>query len=399
MADPKDEILEDKDTPLATQDENSGVSDNSQEEDLTPTEDNEVPAPAELLDMSDDDFVKIVDPVPAAAAKKEEKQEEVVDPNATPAKKTTAKKKEAEDKTTPAAAGSAEVALSPEDKLKVYDTLFSSFKANGRDMQVETPEEALRLMQMGAGHLKYQAKVRPALAIEQTLKNNKIDQAKLNFLIDCANGKPEAIKKLVRDAKIEPYDIDTTEESRQADADYRPTNHVVSDNDLLLSETIATVQGTAIGDAVLKTVRADWDDNSRTKLVEDPGILNVLVEQKTAGIYDRVVSEVERRRALGKLATNVSWLDAYYSVGLDMEKSGAFSSGNGSTSSPGSGTAATPATSKVIETATAKKKAPAGGDPSGVAPVIKTPVVPLKVDASVMDMSDAEFEKLESKFG
>lgn len=371
---------------------------NTQEQDLTPTEDNEVPAPAELLDMPDDEFEKVIDTVvkTAAAAPKEEEQ----DSTAEVKDRALAKTKKAATTKTPATfddAGS--TTLSAEDKLKVYDTLFTSFKANGREMQVETPEEALRLMQMGAGHLKYQAKVRPALAIEQTLKNNKIDQDKLNFLIDCANGKPEAIKKLVRDAKIEPYDIDNTEESREADSKYRPTNHVVSDKDLLLSETIATVQGTPVGDAMLRTIRSEWDEDSRTKLVTDPEILNILVNQKTTGIYDQITSEVERRRVLGKVAANVPWLEAYYQVGSEMEKSGAFSSGQESTRSPGSQTTPKPAQSKLIETTTAKRKSGAGGDPSGLAPVSKTPVTPLKIDASVMDMPDDEFNKLASKFG
>lgn len=398
MADPKENVQEEEEVLVSqTEEVVENTSNKEEEEDLTPNEDNEVPAPAELLDMPDDEFEKIVDPAPvtvSADGTVEGEDEKPANKTGTP--KTPSKNK----KDDPAEIAATKVTdLTTEDKIKVFDTMFTSFKANGRDMQVETPEEALRLMQMGAGHLKYQAKVRPALAIEQTLKNNKIDQDKLNFLIECANGKPEAIAKLVRDAKIEPYDIDTTEESRQADAKYRPTNHVVSDNDLLLTETIGTVQGTPSGDAMLRTIRSEWDDESRTLLVEDPEILNILVSQKDSGIYDQITSEVNRRRALGKVPAKATWLEAYYQVGSDMEKTGAFSSGQESTRSPGSKTDPKPATSKVIERSTAKKKTSAGGDPSGVAPVSKTPVVPLKIDASVMDMSDDEFNKLEAKFG
>jgi hypothetical protein len=106
---------------------------------------------------------------------------------------------------------------------------------------------------------------------------------------------------------------------------------------------------------------------------------------------------VNRRQTLGTLANNISWLDAYHQVGTDLEKSGAFSGGKTPTSEPSSEPATTPPESKVIETAAAKKKTPAGGDPSGVAPVTATPAVPPKVDASVLDMSDEDFAKLESK--
>ena len=386
MADPREEELENQ-TPAP-----EAGAENVQQ---TTTEDegeNEVPAPEELLDLPDDEFEKIQEPPIVKAAAEETVADPVPKPAAKP-KQTTDQTKE-----TPSSGSSTQTAVSAEDKLKIYDTLFTSFKANGRDMQVNTPEEALRLMQMGAGHIKYQQKVRPALAIEQTLKNNKIDQDKLNFLIDCANGKPEAIKKLVRDAKIEPYDIDTTEDSRMADANYRPTNHMVSDNDLHLTEVISTVQGTADGDTILRTVRADWDDESRTKLVKDPEILNILVDQKKIGVFDRITSEVDRRRALGLLAKNVPWLDAYYTVGTDMEKNGAFSSAE-TTSSSGSETASRTNKSTVIETAAAKRKTGNSNDPSGVAPVRGSAPVTPRLDASVLDMPDDEFNKLAAKFG
>lgn len=386
MADPREEDLENQ----VPNPENEVKEDQP----VTPEnlEENEVPAPEELLDLSDDEFEKIPEPVtgkqtPADEATSSEEER--------PQRRQSAKQAKEPD----SSGSTAEITVTSDDKLKIYDTLFSSFKANGRDMQVNTPEEALRLMQMGAGHIKYQTKVRPALAIEQTLKNNKIDQQKLNFLIDCANGNPEAIKKLVRDAKIEPYDIDTTEDSRIADANYRPTNHLVSDKDLQLTEVIGTVQGTTDGDTVLRVIRAEWDDDSRTKLVTDPEILNILVDQKKIGVYDQITSEVERRRALGTLAKNVPWLDAYYQVGTDMEKTGAFSSGKETTRSPGSETVSNPNKSKVIETAAAKRKPANGRDPSGVAPLRGTTPVTPKMDASILDMSDDDFNKMSAKFG
>jgi hypothetical protein len=400
-------------------------------EDLTPTEDNQVPAPTELLDMSDEDFEKMKQPPvptetsaasePAAGGDKEaalvESSEggaapksipgDQLKPDAQPAgeKQPAASSADAADpedkgegksEKDPAPAGSTET-MSLDKKGEIYDALFGSFKANGRDIQIETPEEAVRLMQMGAGFVKYQQKVRPAVALQQTLEANKIDNNKLNFLIDCANGKVDAIKKLVRDAKVEPYDIENTDAARKADSEYRPTNHLVSDKDVALNENIGTVQGTPNGDAILRTIQSEWDDDSRNRLVEDPGILPILVRQKDSGIYDQITSEVNRRQTLGTLANNISWLDAYHQVGTDLEKSGAFSGGKTPTSEPSSEPATTPPESKVIETAAAKKKTPAGGDPSGVAPVTATPAVPPKVDASVLDMSDEDFAKLESK--
>ncbi|WP_299198204.1 MULTISPECIES: hypothetical protein [Pseudomonadota] len=422
VKDPEDEVVTDPagetppaETPPAGEAGKEGGDGGEQE--VQPTEDNQAPAPEDLLSMSDEDFEKMEQPPTPSetpegteppegrekgAAPVEDPKKEVTQPSETPgdepkpeAKAEGGEPDKDKDKA-PAPAGSDEP-ITADKKAEIYDAVFSGFKANGKDIQVETPEEAVRLMQMGAGFVKYQQKVRPALAIQQTLDHNKIDNNQLNFLIDCANGKVDAIKKLVRDAKLEPYDIENTDAARSADKEYRPTNHLVSDKDVALTENIGTVQGTPNGDAILRTIQKDWDDDSRNRLVEDPEILPILVRQKDSGVYDQITSEVNRRQTLGTLANNVSWLDAYYQVGSDLEKSGAFSTGSESTSSPSTETATTPAESKVIETAAAKKKAAAGGDPSGVAPVKQAPAVQPKVDASVMDMSDEDFAKLEEK--
>lgn len=431
VKDPEDEVVTPPaggetppaETPPAGEAGEGGGDGGEQKEDLTPTEDNQAPVPGDLLSMSDEDFEKMEQPpaptetpegteppaggekeaapveqpkgdaAPEPAPGEQPKPEAKADPaGEKPAEKTEDKPgKKAPD------SSSSDETMTLDKKGEIYDALFGSFKANGKDVRVDTPEEAVRLMQMGAGFMKYQKQVRPAVAIQQTLDANKIDKNKLNFLIDCANGKVDAIKKLVRDAKLEPYDIENTDAARKADEEYRPTNHLVSDKDVALSENIGTVQGTPNGDAILKTIQSEWDVDSRNRLVEDPEILPILVRQKDSGIYDQITSEVNRRQTLGTLANNLSWLDAYHQVGSELEKSGAFSNGSGSTNPPSTETATTPPESKVIETAAAKKKTPAGGDPSGVAPVTATPAVPPKIDASVMDMSDEDFAKLEEK--
>lgn len=423
VKEPEDEVVTDPagetppaETPPAGEaGEGGGAGGEEPPKELTPTEDNQAPAPEDLLSMSDEEFEKMGQPPvpsetpastePEAGGDKEaapvETKTEVTQPDGTPGEQPKPEAK-AEGGETPETkkekvpAGSDE-AITADKKAEIYDAVFAGFKANGRDIQVETPEEAVRLMQMGAGFVKYQQKVRPAVAIQQTLDANKIDNNKLNFLIDCANGKVDAIKKLVRDAKLEPYDIENTDAARKADEEYRPTNHLVSDKDVALTEHIGTVQGTPGGDAILKSIQNEWDDDSRTRLVEDPEILPILVRQKNSGVYDQITSEVNRRQTLGTLANNIPWLEAYHKVGTDLEESGAFSKGTETTGSPSTETATPPAESKVIETAAAKKKAAAGGDPSGVAPVQAAPAVTPKVDASVMDMSDEDFAKLEEK--
>jgi hypothetical protein len=279
------------------------------------------------------------------------------------------------------------------DKAAVYDKLFAPFKANGKEVQVRNADEALRLMQMGAGHMRYQQQTRPAVALKATLDANGIDADTLNYLIELKNGNKDAIAKLVRESGIEPYDIKTDDEAKQADKDYRPKDYSVSDESVTFAETVQSVRSSDLGNELLAHVRSDaWDVKSRQMLQGDPGILSALNDQKQNGVYDQISAEVERQRTLGGL-TGMSFLEAYHQVGVEMDKNGAFKqpepvNEGGALKETGQ----QPAPSQVIEKKAAEPKPAAGGDPSGVAPV--KPGAPVKAPTEdIMNMSDEEFEK------
>lgn len=295
----------------------------------------------------------------------------------------------------PAASSGSEV--TDKDKLTAYDTIMAPFTANGKQVQARTPAEAVRLMQMGAGHVKYQKQVRPMVAQAQALKKAGIGQDELNFLIEVHNKNPDAIKKLVRDAGIDPYDIETTDEAKAKDKDFKAKDYSVDDRTIALEENVAAVHSSEKGPELLAHIRSDsWDAKSRQALLADPNIVNILADQKHSGVYDQITAEIDRKQLLGELPANISFLDTYYQVGTELENSGAFKQAD----PEGEATKETaqPAESKVIETAAAKPKKEAGGDPSGVASSPSTPATTPKMDEGLLNMSDEEFRKLESEF-
>ena len=293
--------------------------------------------------------------------------------------------------------------LQVEDTVAIagYKALMAPFKANGKTVQAQTPEEAMRLMQMGAGHIKYQNQVRPLLVRAKTLENNKISDDDLNFLVELHNKNPEAIKKLVRDAGIDPYDIQTDEAAKAGDKDYRPKNYSASETQITLETVLQDVQASEHGPELLRSVRADWDEKSRGVLLEDPEILQVLVNQKESGIYDRITNEIERRKSLGGLA-NASFLEAYHKVGQEMEATGAFRkqpTGEQPGHQPGVNPAPAPKKSEVIATRTATPKQSANGNAVRAIAPVRQVVTPRPDMSNVLNMSDEEFQKLEHRFG
>lgn len=329
------------------------------------------------------------------------KAEEPAKQEETPAEGTEPKKEEVKEPKTEAKTETKTTPLDVDDTTAAadYREIMKPFKANGKEVQVRNKEEAIRLMQMGAGHVKYQQQVRPMLAQAQTLKNNGIDADTLNYLIELKNGNKDAIKKLVRDAGLDPYEIETNDESKAADKAFRPKDYSASEEQVTLDDLVTSIRSTEAGSELLEDVRTNWDQGSRQMLLEDPGILSVISNQKQSGVYDQITAEINRRQTLGDL-TNVSFLKAYHQVGTEMENNGAFTpatsnDGNGSNETK---TGTEPKRSEVVAKQAAKPKAPDTNDgAAAVAPVKKaTPAKPSQ--KNVLDMSDEEFAKMEKQF-
>lgn len=66
-----------------------------------------------------------------------------------------------------------------------YKRILAPFKANGKEVEVKSVDDAITLMQMGANYQKKMAALKPNLKILKILENNGLlDEGKLSFLID-----------------------------------------------------------------------------------------------------------------------------------------------------------------------------------------------------------------------
>lgn len=285
--------------------------------------------------------------------------------------------------------------VSDVDAVAAYKQIFAPFKANGKDVQARTAEEAVRLMQMGAGHMRYKKRIEPMLTRAQTLANAGIDDEELNFLIELKNKKPEAIKKLVRDAGLDPYDIATDEAAKAADKSYRPGDYAASGKQLALQDTLEATRLQEGGVELLSQLRTSWDDKSRQMALEDPAIIEALAEQKSAGIYDQIAAEIDRRQTLGQL-TNEPFLNAYHQVGKEMTENGMFVQATNTPDVQQKSQIMAKTKPEVLETRTvqpANKSDKASRAAAALAPVASKPASKVAPEA-VLGMSDEEFEKM-----
>ena len=201
-----------------------------------------------------------------------------------------------------------------------YEQIMAPFKANGKTMQVKSVEEAIQLMQMGANYTRKMQELQPHRKTLLMLENNGLlDEGKLSFLIDLDKKNPEAIKKLLQDANINPLDVDMDKEST-----YQEGNHKVSDEEAQFRLVLDELNSNPVGRETLQTINSTWDQASKEVLWKQPEVMNTIHHQRENGVYARITAEIDRRRTLGVIQVGVPFLEAYRVVGDELHKAGAF---------------------------------------------------------------------------
>ena len=278
--------------------------------------------------------------------------------------------------------------VTQEGLVDFYSKITGPIKADGKDIQVRSPEDAIRLIQMGFNYSRRMQELKPVRALGQMLQDNKLDNPEqLNFLIDLAKGKKEAIQKLLADHKIDPIDLDTTKPET-----YKPAQYQLDPKDQAFKEAVeATVQVEGGRDLIVD-INKSWDAESKSALREQPAIFENLLAQKQSGVYEKIQKELEYQRSLGYLV-GVPFLQAYHQVGTAMQKAGVFDSPKPQVQS------LAPVNPAPIDTGTRKAVAPKNAAPAPNLSSIKQPRVVSnqgngapKQDYS--GLSDAEFMKL-----
>ena len=271
-----------------------------------------------------------------------------------------------------------EETVAPEvDYAEMYKEIFKPFKANGKDMTVDSVEDVRQLMQMGANYNKKMAGLKPTLKMVKMLENSGLlDEEKLSYLIDLSKHNPDAVKKLIKDSGIDPLEVDINQE-----VSYKASTYNVSDKEMELDAVLSEIRGSDTFNETVDIVGNKWDESSKRVILENPQILKFINSHLDNGIYKTVSSEVEKLRMLGKLE-GLNDIDAYKAVGdalfapkVELPKSNNI---NTSTSK---------ATNQEDPRLVEKRKA---------ASATKSVAGNVKPEFNPLSMSDDEFEKIAS---
>lgn len=296
---------------------------------------------------------------------------------------------DAKDQTKDDPKGSKESVASPDAKEPDYKAFYEQvlgkpLKAGGKTIELKSPDEAIQLMQMGADYTRKMQALAPQRKFLLMLENNGLlDEGKLSYLIDLDKKNPEAINKLIKDAGIDPLEIDVNAEST-----YREGNHRVSDKEAVFVTVVEDLQSSPTGSETLKVFNT-WDHASKEVTWNNPDILSLIHTQRESGVYDRISTEIDRRKTLGQIPTNVPFLQAYKQIGDELAASGSFD--DLVQAKPPVQTDKTP-----VPVATqVQKPKPAVKNSDKVNAASQTRSSPKKAESKVnpLSMSDADFEK------
>ena len=245
---------------------------------------------------------------------KEQSEEEVNDPDESEETEKTEsedekqdedKKEENSDQTKESDQSSAEI-----DYKAFYDSIMGPIKANGKTFQARSAEEAVRLMQMGMNYTQKMQHLAPYRKRIQMLQNaGLLEDDKLNYLIDLAKGNPEAVKKLLKDNKLDPLDMNLEDEPK-----YVPGNHTVTDAEVQIQTIVDDLKSTPQGLETLRLING-WDQASLGEVYKTPSMIATLHEQRQSGVYDFIMKEMEHQKMLGNIPEGTPFLEAYKAVG------------------------------------------------------------------------------------
>lgn len=173
----------------------------------------------------------------------------------------------------------------------------AEFTANGRQVRVENPEDVIRLMQMGMNYNKKMEAIKPNMGLIRTLRDNGIvEPSQLQFLLDLQKGDKAAIAKLLKDKKVDSYDLPDLEETP-----YVPKTEIVSTSQANFDEVLADIRTMPQGAELLQSIGNTWDDTSLEFLQSNPEAMYLVYKDKQSGMYDEVMRTIDVDKAMGRI--------------------------------------------------------------------------------------------------
>ena len=208
-----------------------------------------------------------------------------------------------------------------EEKQKLedfYNKVTGEFVANGRKMRgFDDPEKIIKAQQMAAGYAEKMAAFKSYKPFMATLKEKGLldNPDKFNLAMNLLDGDKEALKKMIKDAEIDPVELDLE------DINYVPKNELASDIEVALDEVMENAAQYGVDDTVKEIITKEWDDDSVIELLEDPRNSADLIDHLNSGVFDVVQDRIleKRRTDVNGVYTSKPMIQQYREAAVELE--------------------------------------------------------------------------------
>ena len=275
------------------------------------------------------------------------------------------------------------------DYKAFYESVTKDFKAAGKVMPgVKDPDKFIKALQMATDYALKTAALKPVLKKAKMLED--VTDEEFSEMLDFRKRNPEVIKKALKEAKLDPLDLDLE------DIQYTPQSKIMSDADYEFKETIEKLsrEDTVAFQRTQNIVLTELDSTSKTTVLSNPHILSALQSEVASGRFEKIQAQALQLKAFGGY-NNVPDIELYSYIASEMDKQALQKQGvqNNLTASevnsPVTNTVQTKPSVSVVDPELEDKRARAGIQIKPTTPVVK------KYDPT--KLSDEEFMKLLSE--
>ena len=275
------------------------------------------------------------------------------------------------------------------DYKAFYESVTKDFKAAGKIMPgVKDPDKFIKALQMATDYALKTAALKPVLKKAKMLED--VTDEEFSEMLDFRKRNPEVIKKALKEAKLDPLDLDLE------DIQYTPQSKIMSDADYEFKETIEKLsQEDAVAfQRTQNIVLNELDSASKTTVLSNPHILSALQSEVASGRFEKIQAQALQLKAFGGY-NNVPDIELYSYIASEMDKQALQKQGvqnnltAGEVNSPVTNTVQTKPSVSVVDPELEDKRARAGIQIKPTTPVVK------KYDPT--KLSDEEFMKLLSE--
>ena len=198
------------------------------------------------------------------------------------------------------------------DYKAFYESVTKDFKASGKVMPgVKDPEKFIKALQMATDYALKTAAIKPALKRVKLLED--VSDAEFEEMLDFRKRNPEVIKKALKDANLDPIDLDMEH------VNYVPQQRVPSDAEYEYREAVEELAKDSKFSTTRNVVLNELDPKSKEIVLTDPKVLKALHEEVASGRFEQIQAQATQLRAFGNIPSDVSDLELFASIAKQMD--------------------------------------------------------------------------------